>query len=139
MSEKKEEFLAEIESEIKRRRFFQNFYKILRVALMVTIAVSGFATAAVSQIELNNSANWIFYFGLISAVCAVLNQSLNPSESNLFNQSARKALQYVMGEVKYGKMEVGEAHRYKSLAMTNPEIVLGDLENMFNGSEKADG
>lgn len=134
MNEDRKEFLEDIESEITKRTWFQNFYKILRVVLMVTIAICGFFTATASQVEkvsfLDKTS--IMWFGLLSAVCAVLNQSLSPSASNIFHQNIRKAMEYIKGEVQFSNMEISKAHKLKSLATTEPEAVLGKLKDIFD-------
>jgi hypothetical protein len=54
---------------------------------------------------------------------------LNPGERSTYNRSAKKAFEYIRGEVKYREMPVKEAEHLRALASTNPELVLGKLPN----------
>lgn len=127
------DFLDELEAKIKSRRMVENSYKILRVLLMVIIAVCGFLTAAASQAGTKetwvSSSGSLLIFGLFSAVCAILNQVLSPTEKSIFHKNVKKALEYIRGEVKFGNLEIAKANLLKSVAVTEPEIVLGKVKN----------
>jgi hypothetical protein len=134
MEHERNEFLYEVEDEITKRIRLQNFYLILRLFLMVTITICGFLTATASQFS---SGSWLaspgtlLGFGIVSAVCAVLNQSLNPSAKNLFHRNIREALEFIQGEVRYSELPLAEAHKLKSVAVNEPEIVLGRMKKLF--------
>jgi hypothetical protein len=133
MDEKSEikEFLNEIDKNIRSRNSVEIFYKTMRIVLMVSIGICGFLTAAASQSNQGQTfisqSGSLLTFGLISAISAVLNQALAPSEQTMFHKSVKKALCYIQGEVKYGDMPLAQAHKLKTIAVTNPESILGML------------
>ncbi len=135
MENEQQEFLLEIEQEIKKRTHLQNFYSGLRLFLMVTIAVCGFLTAAgggeISQFKWLSSPWTLFLLGFISFVCAVFNQYMTPSAMKVFHQNIRKAMEFIKGEVKYSRLKLADANKLKSIAIIEPEIVLGKLKEMF--------
>jgi hypothetical protein len=136
----KKEFLHELEREMATRRFLDNGYQSLHIALMTLIAVCGFLTAAASQSETKTTfisqPTSLLTFGLISAVCAIVNQVLKPAEKNLFHKQVKKALQYIRGEVKYGDMAVKDAQNLMALAITSPELVLRSLPSSSGQAPK---
>jgi hypothetical protein len=131
MDSEKNQFLSEIEADIRSRATVRARFQVLQIGLMSIIAGCGFLTAAASQTE--TKTTWVsmptslLIFGLMSAICAIINQILNPSDRCSYHRSARKALEYVRGEVKYRGMPVKDAERLRALASTNPEFVLGKL------------
>jgi hypothetical protein len=136
----KEEFLAELESSIQSRRKLEMMHRISQVCLMVIIASCGFLTATASQTE--TKATWVsaptslLIFGLLSAVCAIINQVINPGEKYIYYRSVKLTLQYIRGAVKYEDMSVKVAEGLRALALTNPELVLGKLQDSKTTSVK---
>ncbi len=131
MKNMKSEFLAELEQTIKERHRLQQAYKWLNVSLGVIIAGCGFLTAAASQTELKTtwvtSPTSLLIFGLLSAICAIINQILSPGERHAHHKNVRIALQHIRGEVKYKNMSIKNAQVLRTLAIKEPEIVLGKL------------
>jgi hypothetical protein len=127
------QFLEEIDETIKRRQRLELNFKILHVGLGVVVASCGFLTAAASQATMKTT--WIstpsalLIFGLLSAMSAIINQLLTPSEKQAHHQNVKRALQYIRGEVKFRSMTVKQAELFRILATTNPELVLGQLNN----------
>ena len=113
MKNMKSEFLAELEQTIKERHRLQQAYKWLNVSLGVIIAGCGFLTAAASQTELKTtwvtSPTSLLIFGLLSAICAIINQILSPGERHAHHKNVRIALQHIRGEVKYKNMSIKNA------------------------------
>jgi hypothetical protein len=134
MDEQQKQFLEEVESEIIKRRNLQNMYTVIRITLMLLIAICGFLTAtnaSESGIEWISKPYMLFIFGFVSFVCASLNQYLTPSAMKVFHQNIRKALEFIKNEVQYSNMDLADASKFKSIAIIEPEIVLGKLKNMF--------
>ena len=127
----KEEFLGELEVQIKSRKLADQGHQILQLALMTLIAGCGFLTAAASQSETKTALisypKFLLALGLISALCAIVNQVVKPGERAVYHKHVKKALQYIRGEVKYGDMPVKEAQKLMALAITTPELVLRNL------------
>lgn len=140
MEDREKNFLEEIEKKLESRKRAEKFYKWIRLILMVSIAICGFLTAAASQADTRetwvSSQNSLLIFGLVSAVCAVLNQVLSPSEKYLFHKNVKKALQYIRDEVKFGEMKASEASRLKAIALTSPDLVIGKLKGFFEDQDR---
>jgi hypothetical protein len=132
------EFLNEIEQEIKHRLRLENGYRLLHVSLGVIIASCGFLTAAASQTEtkttLISSPTSLLIFGLLSAICAIINQIMSPGEVYTHHQNVRRALAYIRGEVKFRKMTVKNAQALRTLALTNTELVWNRLQDAGKNS-----
>lgn len=83
MDDQRNAFLSELEEAIKNRKRLELGYRVLQVGLMVVIAACGFLTAAASQTEtkttLVSTPTSLLILGLLSAVCAIINQVLSPS------------------------------------------------------------
>ncbi len=138
MEKERQEFLDEIDNEIVKRNRLQSFYGGLRLFLMVTIAICGFLTATggqVTQVKWLSSPAILFVLGFVSFVCAILNQYMTPSAMKVFHQNIRKAMEFIKGEVKYSKMDLADASKFKSIAIIEPEIVLGKLKELFDENE----
>jgi hypothetical protein len=126
-------FLSEIEEDIKHRLLLENRYRLLHVSLGVIIAACGFLTAAASQTEtrtsLISSPTSLLIFGLLSAICAIINQIMSPGEAYTHHQNVRRALAYIRGEVKFRKMTIKDAQALRTLALTNTELVWNKLQD----------
>lgn len=126
------EFLTELEQDIKHRLQLENRYRLLHVTLGIIIAGCGFLTAAASQSEARStvisSPTSLLIFGLLSAICAIINQIMAPGEAYTHHQSVRRALAYVRGEVKFRKMAVKDAQALRTLALTNTELIWNKLQ-----------
>jgi hypothetical protein len=99
------EFLGELETHVKRRRSTELWYQSIRLRLMISIAACGFLTAAASRPDLKSSwistSNTLLFLGLLSAICAIVNQGWAHTKRRLFHESVKKAFQCVCGEVKF--------------------------------------
>lgn len=134
------EFLRELEEQIESRKLADKGHQILQLTLMTLIAGCGFLTAAASQSETKTAfisyPKYLLIFGLISALCAIVNQVLKPGERAVYHKHVKKALQYIRGEVKYGDMPVKEAQKLMALAITTPELVLRNLPSKTPAPKK---
>jgi hypothetical protein len=132
------EFLDEIEVLIQDRKRFASQYGMLRVGLGVIITICGFLTAAASQTDMKATGIFtptsLLVFGLLSAICAITNQLLAPEERNVHHNNIRKALEHIKGEVKFGNMSLKTAQTLRTLAATNPELILGKLQETHTNS-----
>jgi hypothetical protein len=132
------EFLNEIEQDIKHRLLLENRYKLLHISLGVIIASCGFLTAAASQAEtktsLISSPTSLLVFGLLSAICAIINQLMAPGEAYSHHQNVRRALAYIRGEVKFREMTVKNAQALRALALTNTELLWNRLQDANKNS-----
>ena len=133
------EFLRELEAQIESRKRADGGHQFLQLALMTLIAGCGFLTAAASQSETKTAflsqPKSLLVFGLISALCAIVNQVLRPGERAIYHKHVKKALQYIRGGVKYGDMPVKEAQNLMALAITTPELVLKDLPSKTTAAQ----
>lgn len=138
MDNLREVFVGEIEARIASRKRVELIYRILQLSLMIIIAGCGFLTAAAGQAE--TKSTWVstskslLIFGLLSAICAIVNQVLDPGAKHLYHKSVKKALQYIRGQVKFGDMPVKDAENLNAVAITNPESVLGKLPSAPTGT-----
>jgi hypothetical protein len=137
----KAEFLDELEKSIERRQRLELAFKALHLGLGVVIAGCGFLTAAASQAELKttwvSSPTSLLVFGLLSAICAIINQILTPTEKVTYHRNTKKALEYIRGDVKFRNMPIKNAQTLRTLALTNPELILGRLSNQINDEKEA--
>lgn len=134
MEQNTSKFLKDIEGKITSRKRVENLYKFLRILLMVTIAVCGFITASISSNDAKGvwvfTTESLFPIGLISAVSAILNQALSPSEKSIFHKSVKKALQSIHYLVEYGSLETKTASRLMALALTEPDKALEEIHKI---------
>jgi len=140
MKNRTTDFLDEIEASIKVRIIIERGYRILHVGLGVIIASCGFLTAAASQNEMKttwvSSPTSLLIFGLLSVICAIINQIMTPGEKYTHHLSVKRALQYIRGEVKFRNMTLKDAETLRALAIINPELVLGKLHDTLTGGTK---
>jgi hypothetical protein len=127
------EFLTEIDRDVRHRLRLENGYRLLHIGLGVIIAACGFLTAAASQTTVNatfySSSTSLLTYGLLSAICAIINQIMTPGEAYTHHQNVRRALAYIRGEVKFRNMDVKSAQALRSLALTNPAFVWKELQD----------
>jgi hypothetical protein len=112
------EFLREIDQDIQHRLRLENGYRFLHVGLSIIMASCGFLTAAASQIEakstLISAPTSLLIFGLLSLLCALVNQIMTPGEAYTHPQGVRRALAYIKGEVKFRNMAVKNAQALRT-------------------------
>jgi hypothetical protein len=133
MTNLENEFLNDIEETIKLRNAAQVRYKLAELALMATIAGSGFLTAAASQdatkIPWLASKTALLVYGLASAICAIVNKILTPSEKSAFHRKVKLALYRIKGEVKYRGMSASDAESLRVIAVTSPDAILEKIQS----------
>jgi len=133
MDDQRNAFLSELEEAIKNRKRLELGYRVLQVGLMVVIAACGFLTAAASQTEtkttLVSTPTSLLILGLLSAVCAIINQVLSPADKYSYHKNVKRALQYVRGAAKFKGIPVNDAEDLRQLAVVNPAVVLDKLSN----------
>lgn len=131
MLDTNDQFVRKLESEIKSKSVTQARYKYARITLMAIIAVCGFFTAAASQsvgkASWLSSPTFLLLIGLLSSVCAVLNQAVNPDEKHSYHRTGKKALQIIKEHVEFGIMPINEAVKLKGLALTEPDKAIDQL------------
>jgi hypothetical protein len=129
MSDIEIEFLSELDSNIRSKKASQMKYKYAQVTLMTIIAGCGFLTAAASQAGGKaiwlSSPTFLLLAGLLSALCAIVNQVVNPGERATYQRSGKKALEIIRIEFKYKGMPIREAAQLRAIALTNPDMIIG--------------
>lgn len=139
--EKKEEFIAEIDEQIKNKRKLESRYKYTQLWLMMIITACGFLTSVSVNEGLKNlwisRPNSVLVFGLLSALCAIMNQVLTPSEKLIFHKQVRKALTNIRGAVKYGNMSISDAEKLRAQAIIDPAAVLSQSHHLADKDMKS--
>lgn len=136
MQDKRDEWLDEIKEHIRLRKRVEHCYRFLHIALMTTIAGCGFLTAAASQVSTADTwvsnPNVLLILGLMTAICAILNQVVNPVEKSRFHKSIRKSLGFVRGALEFRGISLSEAEKMRAIAVVSPELILGRMHDDAN-------
>jgi hypothetical protein len=126
----KNRFVADLERSIASKKSRQRTHRIFQIVLTTVIGACGFLTAAASQAE-GKDSGWsspslLLSIGLISTICAILNQVITPGEKSAYHRNCKKAFQYIKDEVQYGGMPVKEATKLRAAA-SDPQGLIGKL------------
>jgi hypothetical protein len=131
MTDKRLEFLREIDEEAKWYYSSHRRLRFLQMALMIAIAVAGLLTASAGLSEhqgaVYSTPTALLVWGLVSAVCAAINQWANPERRSSEHYSVKMALRAVEGAVKNRDLPLADAEKLRTLAFKNPEAAIEKL------------
>lgn len=131
MSDKRADFLSKINEEAVWQYSAHRKLRYLQMFLMIAIAVAGVFTANEGASGLKGlpylSPFVLLVCGIVSAVCAAINQWANPERRSAEHRNIKMALRAVEGAVKNRKFSLAKAEQLKTLAFKNPEAVIEKL------------
>ena len=128
MTQQRDDFLKELDREAKWHYSRYQLLRNLQVALMIAIAVAGFLTANAGvsgqPAPFYSGPVTLVVLGLVSVVCAAVNQWLNPERRSAEHYKIKMALRSVEGAVKYRDLPIAEAELLRTLVFADPERAL---------------
>jgi len=128
MTKQRDDFLKELDREAKWHYSRYELLRNLQIALTIAIAVAGVLTANAGASgqpgALYSGPATLIFLGLVSAVCAAVNQWANPERRSAEHYKIKMALRSVEGAVKYRDLPIAEAELLRTLVFTDPERAL---------------
>jgi hypothetical protein len=131
MTDKRLEYLQVIDEEAKWHYSLYRRARFLQMVLMIAIAVAGLLTASAGLSEhrgaFYSTPTALLVWGIVSVVCATINQWANPERRSSKHFNVKMALRAVEGAVKNRDMPLADAEMLHTLTFKNPEAVIEKL------------